>query len=262
MTLANIAVRLDDSQIEFIEQLKANRSLGVAIRVFLKALERDSVTTLSYLLGVSDPSVNASKLLEGATTLALLEQLGNSTIKGSVSELQTNINSLQFADFGNGLTESDVQELLSKFTELTDKVEVQEKPKPQLDTSNPDLQSMVSMLVQNTLRDLGLQGGVGQNNSNLNSEPNLYPTSTTEVPLNSTQNVDLSTSEEITEQIDFKDDSLKTQDSPVSPTIVSDNKSEDKPTGVSDTESTSTEDESTEDNDNPLFGMLANLNMM
>lgn len=262
MTLANIAVRLDDSQIEFIEQLKANRSLGVAIRVFLKALERDSVTTLSYLLGVSDPSVNSSKLLEGATTLALLEQLGNSTIEGSVSELQTTINSLQFADFGNGLTESDVQELLSKFTELTDKVEVQEKPKPQLDANNPDLQNMVSMLVQNTLRDLGLQGGVGQNNSNLNSEPNLYPTNTTELPLNSTQNVDLSASEEITEQIDFKDDSVKTQDSPVSTTIVNDNKSENSSTGVSVTESISTEDESTEDNDNPLFGMLANLNMM
>ena len=261
MTLANIAVRLDDSQIEFIEQLKAKKSLGVAIRVFLKALERDSVTTLSYLLGVSDPSVNSSRLLEGATTLALLEQLGNSTIEGSVSELQTTINSLQFSDFGNGLTESDVQELLSKFTELTDKVEVQEKPKPQLDTSNPDLQNMVSMLVQNTLRDLGLQGGVGQNNSNLNSEPNLYPTSTTEVPLNSTQNVDLSASEEITEQIDFKDDSLKTQDSPVSPTIVSDNKSEDKSTGVSVTEATSTEDDSSDNNNAQLLDMLAGLNM-
>lgn len=261
MTLANIAVRLDDNQIEFIEQLKANRSLGVAIRVFLKALERDSVTTLSYLLGVSDTSVNSSKLLEGATTLALLEQLGNSTIEGSVSELQTTINSLQFSDFGNGLTESDVQELLSKFTELTDNVEVQEKTKPQLDTSNPDLQNMVSMLVQNTLRDLGLQGGVGQNNSNLNSEPNLYPTSTTEVPLNSTQNVDLSVSEEITEQIDFKDDSLKTQDSPVSPTIVSDNKSEDKSTGVSVTEATSTEDDSSDNNNAQLLDMLAGLNM-
>lgn len=261
MTLANIAVRLDGNQIEFIEQLKAKKSLGVAIRVFLKALERDSVTTLSYLLGVSDPSVNSSKLLEGATTLALLEQLGNSTIEGSVSELQTTINSLQFSDFGNGLTESDVQELLSKFTELTDKVEVQEKPKPQLDTSNPDLQNMVSMLVQNTLRDLGLQGGVGQNNSNLNSEPNLYPTSTNEVPLNSTQSVDLSASEEITEQIDFKDDSVKTQDSPVSPTIVSDNKSEDKPTRVSVTEATSTEDDSLDNNNAQLLDMLAGLNM-
>jgi hypothetical protein len=261
MTLANIAVRLDDNQIEFIEQLKANRSLGVAIRVFLKALERDSVTTLSYLLGVSDPSVNSSKLLEGATTLALLEQLGNSTIEGSVSELQTTINSLQFSDFGNGLTESDVQELLSKFTELTDKVEVQEKPKPQLDASNPDLQNMVSMLVQNTLRDLGLQGGVGQNNSNLDSEPNLYPTSTTEVPLNSTQNVDLSASEEITEQINFKEDSVKTQDSPVSPTIVSDNKSENNSTGVSVTEATSTEDDSSDNNNAQLLDMLAGLNM-
>lgn len=261
MTLANIAVRLDDSQIEFIEQLKAKKSLGVAIRVFLKALERDSATTLSYLLGVSDPSVNSSKLLEGATTLALLEQLGNSTIEGSVSELQTTINSLQFADFGNGLTESDVQELLSKFTELTDKVEVQEKPKPQLDASNPDLQNMVSMLVQNTLRDLGLQGGVGQNNSNLDSEPNLYPTSTTEVPLNSTQNVDLSASEEITEQINFKEDSLKSQDSPVSPTIVSDNKSEDKPTGVSDTEATVTEDDGSDNDNAQLWNMLAGLNM-
>lgn len=261
MTLANIAVRLDDNQIEFIEQLKANKSLGVAIRVFLKALERDSVTTLSYLLGVSDPSVNSSKLLEGATTLALLEQLGNSTIEGSVSELQTTINSLQFSDFGNGLTESDVQELLSKFTELTDKVEVQEKPKPQLDANNPDLQNMVSMLVQNTLRDLGLQGGVGQNNSNLNSEPNLYPTSTNEVPLNSTQSVDLSASEEITEQINFKEDSLKTQDSPVSPTIVSDNKSEDKPTRVSVTETTSTEDDSSDNNNAQLLDMLAGLNM-
>ena len=261
MTLANIAVRLDDNQIEFIEQLKANRSLGVAIRVFLKALERDSVTTLSYLLGVSDTSVNSSKLLEGATTLALLERLGNSTIEGSVPELQTTINSLQFSDFGNGLTESDVQELLSKFTELTDKVEVQEKPKPQLDTSNPDLQNMVSMLVQNTLRDLGLQGGVGQNISNLNSEPNLYPTSTNEVPLNSTQNVDLSASEEITEQIDFKDDSLKTQDSPVSPTIVSDNKSENNSTGVSVTEATSTEDDSSNNNNAQLLDMLAGLNM-
>ena len=261
MTLANIAVRLDDSQIEFIEQLKAKKSLGIAIRVFLKALERDSVTTLSYLLGVSDPSVNSSKLLEGATTLALLEQLGNSTIEGSVSELQTTINNLQFSDFGNGLTESDVQELLSKFTELTDKVEVQEKPKPQLDTSNPDLQNMVSMLVQNTLRDLGLQGGVGQNNSNLNSEPNLYPTSTTEVPLNSVQSVDLSASEEITEQIDFKDDSLKTQDSPVSPTIVSDNKSEDKPTRVSVTETTFTEDDSSDNNNAQLLDMLEGLNM-
>lgn len=261
MTLVNIAVRLDDNQIEFIEQLKANRSLGVAIRVFLKALERDSVTTLSYLLGVSDTSVNSSKLLEGATTLALLEQLGNSTIEGSVSELQTTINSLQFADFGNGLTVSDVQELLSKFTELTDKVEVQEKPKPKLDASNPDLQNMVSMLVQNTLRDLGLQGGVGQNNSNLNSEPNLYPTSTAEVPLNSIQNVDLSASEEITEQIDFKDDSVKTQDSPVSFTIVSDNKSEDKPTRVSVTEATSTEDDSSDNNNAQLLDMLAGLNM-
>lgn len=261
MTLANIAVRLDDSQIEFIEQLKAKKSLGVAIRVFLKALERDSVTTLSYLLGVSDPSVNSSKLLEGATTLALLEQLGNSNIKGSVSELQTTINSLQFADFGNGLTESDVQELLSKFTELTDKVEVQEKPKPQLDTNNPDLRNMVSMLVQNTLRDLGVQGGVGQNNSNLNSKPNLYTTSTNEVPLNSTQNVDLSASEEITEQIDFKEDSVKTQDSPVSPTIVSDNKSEDKPTEVSDTEATVTEDDSSDSNNAQLWDMLAGLNM-
>lgn len=261
MTLANIAVRLDDSQIEFIEQLKAKKSLGIAIRVFLKALERDSVTTLSYLLGVSDPSVNSSKLIEGATTLALLEQLGNSTIKGSVSELQTTINSLQFADFGNGLTESDVQELLSKFTELTDKVEVQEKPKPQLDTSNPDLQNMVSMLVQNTLRDLGLQGGVEQNNSNLNSEPNLYPTSSNEVPLNSTQSVDLSASEEITEQIDFKNDSLKTQDSPVSPTIVSDNKSEDNSTGVSVTEATSSEDDSLDNNNAQLLDMLAGLNM-
>ena len=261
MTLANIAVRLDDSQIEFIEQLKAKKSLGVAIRVFLKALERDSVTTISYLLGVSDPSVNSSKLLEGATTLALLEQLGNSNIKGSVSELQTTINSLQFADFGNGLTESDVQELLSKFTELTDKVEVQEKPKPQLDANNPDLQNMVSMLVQNTLRDLGLQGGVGQNNPNLNSEPNLYPTNTTEVPLNSTQNVDLIASEEITEQINFKEDSLKTQDSPVSPTIVSDNKSEDKPTRVSDTEATVTEDDGSDNDNAQLWDMLAGLNM-
>lgn len=261
MTLANIAVRLDDNQIEFIEQLKANRSLGVAIRVFLKALERDSVTTLSYLLGVSGSSVNSSKLLEGATTLALLEQLGNSTIEGSVSELQTTINSLQFADFGNGLTESDVQELLSKFTELTDKVEVQEKPKPQLDANNPDLQNMVSMLVQTTLRDLGLQGGVGQNNSNLNSEPNLYSTSTTEVPLNSVQSVDLSASEEITEQIDFKDDSLKTQDSPVSPTIVSDNKSENNSTGVSVTEATFTEDDSSDNDNAQLWDMLAGLNM-
>lgn len=261
MTLANIAVRLDDSQIEFIEQLKANKSLGVAIRVFLKALERDSVTTLSYLLGVSDPSVNSSKLLEGATTLALLEQLGNSTIKGSVSELQATINSLQFSDYGNGLTESDVQELLSKFTELTDKVEVQEKPKPQLDMNNPDLQNMVSMLVQNTLRDLGLQGGVEQNNSNLKSEPNLYPTSTNEVPLNSTQSVNLSTSEEITEQIDFKDDSLKIQDSPVSPTIVSDNKSENNSTGVSVTEATSSEDDGSDNNNAQLLNMLAGLNM-
>lgn len=261
MTLANIAVRLDDSQIEFIEQLKANKSLGVAIRVFLKALERDSVITLSYLLGVSDPSVNSSRLLEGATTLALLEQLGDSTIEGSVSELQTTINSLQFSDFGNGLTESDVQELLSKFTELTDKVEVQEKPKPQLDTSNPDLQNMVSMLVQNTLRDLGLQGGVGQNNSNLNSEPNLYPTSSNEVPLNSTQNVDLSASEEITEQINFKEDSVKTQDSPVSTTIVSDNKSEDKSTGVSDTEAIVTEDDGSDNDNAQLWDMLAGLNM-
>lgn len=261
MTLANIAVRLDDSQIEFIEQLKANKSLGIAIRVFLKALERDSVTTLSYLLGVSDPSVNSSKLLEGATTLALLEQLGNSTIKGSVSELQATINSLQFSDYGNGLTESDVQELLSKFTELTDKVEVQEKPKPQLDANNPDLQNMVSMLVQNTLRDLGLQGGVGQNISSLNSKPNLYPTSTTEVPLNSAQNVDLSASEEVTEQIDFKEESLKSQDSPVSPTIVSDNKSESNSTGVSDTEVTSTEDDSSDGNNAQLLDILAGLNM-
>lgn len=261
MTLANIAVRLDDNQIEFIEQLKAKKSLGVAIRVFLKALERDSVTTLSYLLGVSDPSVNSSKLLEGATALTLLEQLGNSTIKGSVSELQATINSLQFSDYGNGLTESDVQELLSKFTELTDKVEVQEKPKPQLDANNLDLQNMVSMLVQNTLRDLGLQGGVGQNISNLNSEPNLYPTSTTEVPLNSTQNVDLSTSEEITEQIDFKEGSVKTQDSPVSSTIVNDNKSEDKPTRVLVTEATSTEDGSSDNNNAQLLDMLAGLNM-
>lgn len=262
MTLANIAVRLGDSQIEFIEQLKANKSLGVAIRVFLKALERDSVTTLSYLLGVSDPSVNSSKLLEGATTLALLEQLGNSSIEGSVSELQVALNNLQFSDYGNGLTESDVQELLSKFNELTDKVEVQEKPKPQLDMHNPDLQNMVSMLVQKSLREFGVQGGVEQNSPNLNSEANLYPTSTNEVPLNSTQSVDLSASEEITEQINFEADSVKTQDSPVSSTIVSDNKPEGKPTGVSDTEVTSTEDESTEDNDNPLFGMLANLNMM
>lgn len=261
MTLANIAVRLDDSQIEFIEQLKANKSLGVAIRVFLKALERDSVTTLSYLLGVSDPSVNSSKLLEGATTLALLEQLGDSTIKGSVSELQATINSLQFSDYGNGLTESDVQELLSKFNELTDKVEVKEKPKPQLDANNPDLQNMVSMLVQNTLRDLGLQGGVGQNISNLNSKPNLYPTSTTEVPLNSTQNVDLSASEEVTEQIDFKEESLKTQDSPVSSTIVSDNKSESNSTGVSVTEATSSEDDGSDNNNAQLLDMLAGLNM-
>lgn len=261
MTLANIAVRLDDNQIEFIEQLKAKKSLGVAIRVFLKALERDSVTTLSYLLGVSDPSVNSSKLLEGATTLALLEQLGNSTIKGSVSELQATINNLQFSDYGNGLTESDVQDLLGKFTELTDKVEVKEKSKPQLDASNPDLQNMVSMLVQNTLRDLGLQSGVEQNNSNLNSEPNLYPTSTNEVPLNSTQSVDLSASEEITEQIDFKDDSFKAQDSPVSPTIVSDNKSENNSTGVSVTEATSSEDDGSDNNNAQLLDMLAGLNM-
>ena len=169
---------------------------------------------------------------------------------------------MQFSDYGNGLTESDVQELLSKFNELTDKVEVQEKPKSQLDMHNPDLQNMVSMLVQNTLRDLGLQGGVEQNNSNLNSEPNLYPSNTNEVPLKSTQNVDLSASEEVTEQIDFKEESLKTQDSPVSSTIVSDNKPEDKSTEVSVTEVTSTEGENTEDNDNPLFGMLANLNMI
>lgn len=261
MTLANIAVRLDDSQIEFIEQLKAKKSLGVAIRVFLKALERDSVTTLSYLLGVSDPSVNSSKLLEGATTLALLEQLGTLTIEGSVSELQTTINSLQFSDFGNGLTESDVQELLSKFTELTDKVEVQEKPKPQLDANNPDLQNMVSMLVQKSLREFGVQGGVEQNNPNLNSEANLYPTSTNEVPLSSNQSVDLSASEEITEQINFESDSVKTQDSPVSPTIVSDNKSEDKETGVSVTEATSSEDDSSNNNNAQLLDMLAGLNM-
>lgn len=261
MTLANIAVRLDDSQIEFIEQLKAKKSLGVAIRVFLKALERDSVTTLSYLLGVSDPSVNSSKLLEGATTLALLEQLGGSTIEGSVSELQTLANNLQFSDYGNGLTKSDVQELLSKFNELTDKVEVQEKPKPQLDMNNPDLQNMVSMLVQNSLRELGLQGGVEQNNSNLKVEPNLYPSSNSEVPLNSSQNVDLGTSEEVTEQINFKENSLENQDSPVSPTIVSDNKSEDKPTRVSVTEATSTEDDSSDNNNAQLLDMLAGLNM-
>ena len=261
MTLANIAVRLDDSQIEFIEQLKANKSLGVAIRVFLKALERDSVTTLSYLLGVSDTSVNSSKLLEGATTLALLEQLGNSTIKGSVSELQATINSLQFSDYGNGLTESDVQELLSKFTELTDKVEVQEKPKPQLDANNPDLQNMVSMLVQNTLRDLGLQGGVGQNNSNLKAEPNRNPSSSNDVPLKSTQSVDLSASEEVTEQIDFKENSLESQGLPVSLTIVSDNKSESNSTGVSVTEATSSEDDGSDNNNAQLLDMLAGLNM-
>lgn len=261
MTLANIAVRLDDSQIEFIEQLKAKKSLGVAIRVFLKALERDSVTTLSYLLGVSDPSVNSSKLLEGATTLALLEQLGSSTIEGSVLELQTLANNLQFSDYGNGLTKSDVQELLSKFNELTDKVEVQEKPKPQLDANNPDLQNMVSMLVQNSLRELGLQGGVEQNNSNLKAEPNLYPSSNSEVPLNSSQDVDLGTSEEVTEQINFKENSLENQDSPVSPTIMSDNKSEDKPTTVSVTEATSTEDDSSDNNNAQLLDMLAGLNM-
>ena len=261
MTLANIAVRLDDSQIEFIEQLKANKSLGVAIRVFLKALERDSVTTLSYLLGVSDTSVNSSKLLEGATTLALLEQLGNSTIKGSVSELQATINSLQFSDYGNGLTESDVQELLSKFTELTDKVEVQEKPKPQLDANNPDLQNMGSMLVQNTLRDLGLQGGVGQNNSNLKAEPNRNPSSSNDVPLKSTQSVDLSASEEVTEQIDFKENSLESQGLPVSLTIVSDNKSESNSTGVSVTEATSSEDDGSDNNNAQLLDMLAGLNM-
>lgn len=261
MTLANIAVRLDDSQIEFIEQLKAKKSLGVAIRVFLKALEHDSVTTLSYLLGVSDPSVNSSKLLEGATTLALLEQLGSSTIEGSVLELQTLANNLQFSDYGNGLTKPDVQELLSKFNELTDKVEVQEKPKPQLDANNPDLQNMVSMLVQNSLRELGLQGGVEQNNSNLKAEPNRNPSSNSEVPLNSSQNVDLGTSEEVTEQINFKENSLENQDSPVSPTIVSDNKSEDKPTRVSVTEATSTEDESSDNNNAQLLDMLAGLNM-
>lgn len=165
MKTATLSVRLEDDLMDLVNILREERTLGLLIRVFLKAIKHDRATTLAFMLGVSETSLNNSRILENTLRTA---QLVNYTESGVGESFQDYLQTLGFSgvvDFGNGLTVNDVEELVNNF-----KSELVGEPKI-VTSSEKDENTSLENLVEICIEKL-LTRGV-----NLGSVQTIPPTS-------------------------------------------------------------------------------------
>lgn len=219
MKAVTFSVRMEDELHEVVTSLKEEKSLGLLIRVLLKAIKHDRATTLSFLLGLSDSSLNNSRILENTLRTT---QLINYKESGSTLDFQGYLKEIgysQVGDFGNGLNESDVQELLLKFK--SDLVgEVKPIQISESDT-NQNLENIVEMCVEKILAR-----GVS-------------------LPVVETKNVNLDTASNLKDSIEKEEE--KDEEVVKEPTSI-----------VSEITETLTPDEVEEESDNEVVGFDAN----
>lgn len=173
MKAVTFSIRLEEDLHELVQSLKEDKALGIVIRVLLKALKHDRATTLAFLLGVSEHSLNNSRILENALRTSQLIDYHKTGSTASFQEYVKDIGFTNVGDFGNGLSISDVDQLVSTFR--NDLLKLDETPTSKGNVDLQNLEEIVDICIKKILPNYDLQATVETNKSISKVEPVFTP---------------------------------------------------------------------------------------
>ena len=160
MKAVTFTVKLTESNIELLKEFKDNKQLGLLIRTYFDALACDRGGTLANLIGLSGGDVVRNSITATGVVANHYKSYLEAGLKDKIDfkDYLADVEKFQALPhegyYGRGLTEKAVRGILENFIS---EINLNIDSKPVVDkVDNVMLETMVSKLLEDKLRDLGI----------------------------------------------------------------------------------------------------------
>lgn len=167
MKAVTFTVKLTESNIELLKEFKDNKQLGLLIRTYFDALACDRGGTLANLIGLSGGDVVRNSITATGVVANHYKSYLEAGLKDKIDfkDYLADVEKFQALPhegyYGRGLTEKAVRGILENFIS---EINLNIDSKPVVDkVDNVMLETMVSKLLEDKLRDLGILKDVTTN---------------------------------------------------------------------------------------------------